>query len=75
MPPQLRCTIDRDLYMYHHWRGKPRALRGLHGCALYAADARFHRGIDGSRPTARGELIESIAVVLPSVSALEHPRT
>ena len=39
-----KCQRDRDLYMYHHGlTGKPDDLKGLHGCAMYAHDAAYHR--------------------------------
>jgi hypothetical protein len=44
IPGVSRCTLDRDLYEYHHGlTGKPRALRGYVGCRLYAIDAAYHR--------------------------------
>jgi hypothetical protein len=46
IPGVKRCTLDRDLYEYHHGlTGKPRALRGYIGCKLYAIDAAYHRNV------------------------------
>lgn len=37
------CAIDRIVYMIRHGVDKPRSLRGLRGCRLYATDAAYHR--------------------------------
>lgn len=43
------CAMQHVAYTLRHGVNKPRSLRGLHGCRLYAADARYH----SRRPTAR----------------------
>lgn len=47
IPGVKACTLDRDIYEYHHGlSGKPRSLRGYHGCKLYAIDAAYHRSLE-----------------------------
>jgi hypothetical protein len=56
------CLAARVAYVMHHPLMKPRSLRGLHGCSLYRADAKYHRGSDGRAvPSSLGLLLSVVS--------------